>query len=402
MNTKKSLIALIGAILLAIPLLAAAAGEPEDVTGVSASAVDSTSISLSWNAAKDSVGGLVNHYRVYYGTVSVWQAQSGDYEHQVDTLNNNTTYVVTGLTADTTYYFAATAIDNNTVESASYSTETSAKTPATQPPADTIAPTVAEVSAMDKAHAKVMFSEAVKLPSLLPETAFTIVEQANPANILEVKGAKLDDKDATGKTVVLETATQTKDANYIVTAGVAITDLAGNPIVSGSTDSGMFVGSDLEPVVEQGMPVAEPPPAEQPPAMELPLTMPLPDTTPPENITKLLLSWKVQLDKFIILMNWTASVDTAKDLIDQILYQSMDRGTMYGAGTSLGKDVTKYELPNMEGGKEYTFKITTKDAVGNESVGVVKSIRLPQTGVGVGLLLLGSALTAGRFLRRKK
>ena len=47
----------------------------------------------------------------------------------------------------------------------------------------------------------------------------------------------------------------------------------------------------------------------------------------------------------------------------------------------------KYELPGMEGGKEYTFKITTKDASGNESVGVVKSIRLPQTGVGVGLLI---------------
>ena len=53
-------------------------------------------------------------------------------------------------------------------------------------------------------------------------------------------------------------------------------------------------------------------------------------------------------------------------------------------------------------GKEYTFKISTKDDNGNESVGVVKSIRLPQTGVGLGLLLLGSVGVAGRLLRRKR
>lgn len=406
MSTKKSLLALIGAALLALPLLAFAAGVPENVTGVMATPVDSTSVNVTWNAAKDGSGGLVKNYRIYYGAVSVQQAGKGDYEKQVDTPNNNTSFVVTGLTANTTYYFSVTALDSASVESDSYSLEASATTPAAvpaTPPADTVPPTVSKVTVVDKSHVKVEFSEAVKLPGLLPEAAFTINEQVNPANMLEVKGAKLDDKDTTGKTVILETAIQKKDVNYIVTAGVALTDLAGNPIVSGNTDSGLFAGSDAEPVAEVPAPPPAPVVTAQPVIAPAPAPAPTPpDTTPPEDITHLMLSWKAQADKFIIAMNWTASINTAKDLIDQILYQSMDKGTTYGPGTSLGKDVTKYALPGMEGGKEYTFKITTKDASGNESVGVVKSIRLPQTGVGVGLLLFGSALTAGRVLKRKK
>jgi len=408
---KKSLFALIAAVVLAIPALSAfAAGEPENVTGLTATAVDSTSIGLSWNSSKDAGGGLVNHYRVYYGTTSVQTVGSGEYGSEVDTPNNSTSYVVTGLTAGTTYYFAVTAIDSASIESEAYSVEASAATAAAVAEAteDTTSPTVVNVESVDKSHVKIVFSEAVTLPDLLPEAAFSITEQINPTNTLEVMGAVIDTQDTTGATVILETATQVKDMNYIVTAGVAVTDAASNPIISGSTDSGLFAGSDAEPVVaatETTPPaeeVTEPETTEGAAAEGEETTEEVADTTAPEDITALMLTFKEDMEKFIIVMDWTASLNTAKDLVDQILYQSMDRGTTYGAGTSLGADVTHYELPDMEGGKEYTFKITTKDAAGNESVGVVKSIRLPQTGAGIGLLLLGSAGAAGRLLRRKK
>ena len=126
------------------------------------------------------------------------------------------------------------------------------------------------------------------------------------------------------------------------------------------------------------------------------------DITPPEDITNLMLSFKEQLEKFVITMNWTASINTAKDLVDQILYMSMDRGITYDGGKPLGPVVTSHQVPNLEGGQEYTFKVTTKDASGNESVGVVKSIRLPQTGFGAGILVLTSAAAAYQTLRRKK
>jgi hypothetical protein len=88
--------------------------------------------------------------------------------------------------------------------------------------------------------------------------------------------------------------------------------------------------------------------------------------------------------------------------VDQILYSSTDRGVTYDRGNSLGPVATNHQVPNLAGGKEYTFKITTKDATGNESTGVVKSIRLPQTGVGAGMLVFGSAAAAYQALKRRK
>lgn len=498
MNTKKISISIISALLFGASV-AYAAGIPENVTSLKGTAVDSTSISLTWKASKDADGGLVKNYRIYYGKISVLEAGKGDYEKQVDTPSNTNSFTVTGLTANTKYYFAATAISSDNKESAEYSLEANATTKKADaapvaPGADTTAPTVASVSAPDKKHVKIVFSEAVQLPLVSPEASFGIVEQINPANELTLKSAIVDPADATKKTVLLETTNQTPNVNYIVTAGVAIKDLAGNPIVSGSTDSGLFLGSSAEPA-KAGEPIAAAAPAatakdcakdlscfltamtdcsaasvtqadvkgeteykieitgieennckvkytatKHPNVLFASTDMACKvskgtyatmddynklvdtkncvgnlvdgykaiaavvaaDTTPPENITSLLLSFKKELEKYTVMLSWTPSLNTAKDLVDQLLYMSMDKGKSFDAGKPLGALVAKTEVASLEGGKEYTFKITTKDASGNESTGVVKSIRLPQTGAGVGLLLLGSVAAAKRALRRKK
>jgi len=428
-NTKKSLIALAFAAVLAIPS-ALAVGEPQNVSGLTATTIDQNSIGLSWNTAKDASDGLVDHYKVYYGKISVQTAGSGEYASTIDTLNNDTNYVATGLAPSTTYYFSVTAIDSGDLESESYSIESSATTSAA-PTEDVTSPSVSSVDAVDISHVKVVFSEAVKLPELLPEAAFSIAEQINPAKSLDIVTAMIDPSDASGATVLLNTADQSYNVNYIVTAGVAIQDKAGNPIISGSTDSGLFLGSNLPapvmeaPVVENTPVVTSEPVADT--GAEAVCGNKIvetdeqcddgnlknndgcadtcqfdTDTTPPEDITKFLLSFKAQVESFMIVMNWTASINSYGDLVDQILYQSMDKGMTYDAGTALGKDSVDHSITGLEGGKEYTFKITTKDATGNESVGVVKSIRLPQTGAGVGLLLFGSAALARRGLKRKK
>jgi len=504
MNTKKLAISLISAMFFG-STVAFAAGAPEFVSGVKASAVDATSIGVNWKAAKDGEGTAVKNYRIYYGTVSVLEAGEGDYEKQIDTPNNNTSFVVTGLKPNTKHYFAVTAISTDNKESAEYSLEASATTkaaeaaPAAEGGVDTSAPTVASVTAPDKQHVKMVFSEAVQLPLVSPEASFGIVEQINPANELTVKSAILDPADATKKTVLMETSDQKASMNYILTAGVAIKDLAGNPIVSGGADSGLFLGSAVEPV-KAVAPVAEAPvvaPAAPAAAVDCAkdlscllthmadctlasvaqadeaatteykievtgaedanckvkytaskhpnvlfagatmdckvakgtyatmedfnkavdtkncagtlvdgykalAVVAAKDTTPPENITKLLLSFKKELEKFVVMMSWTPSLNTAKDLVDQLLYMSMDKGKSYDTGKSLGAVVAKTEVANLDAGKEYAFKITTKDASGNESTGVVKSIRLPQTGPALGLLLLGSLGAAKRLLKRKK
>lgn len=507
MKTKYSLIALAAAVILAIPL-ALAVGEPENVAGLTARSASTTSIGLSWNSAHDSTGGLVNHYRVYYGTTSVQTAGQGDYEHQVDTPNNNTSYSAIGLAAGTKYYFSVTAFDSQGLESEAYSLEVSATTsgqaaPADAPATDSAGPTVTQVAAAYRNQVTVTFSEPVVLPASASQTAFSIAEQIVTSNTLAVTGATLDPADA--KKVNLITAEQKPGVNYILTVGVGMADAAGNPIVSGNTDSGLFTGSSV--AAPAALPVPEPVVTSSPveptdcgndeacfydklktcaavkvvqvvdqiqtkrevtgtenadcvlkyevagmldlnnPKMlecRIPTTglaervtrvagrlgklltgetearqfctgthlenfirseftvAPLADTTPPENVTGLKLSFKAELEKFVIMLRWVASLNSAKDLVDQFLYMSMDRGQIYDAGASLGKTVTTHDVPNLEGGKEYTFKLTTKDAAGNESTGVVKSIRLPQTGAAIGLLLLGSLFGARGLLKKKK
>lgn len=407
-NTKHSIVALTLAVAMTIPFVFAA-NEPGNVNNVSAVSKDATTLTISWNESKDHQENPVDHYRIYYGTQSVQGGEAPSYEVEIDTPDNATTYDLGNLITNTTYYLSVTAIDAANVESLEYSIEASGiPTEITAPDGiDITAPMVMNVIAVDKNHILVGFSEEVKLPELLAEAAFTITEQINQANILDVTKAEKYTDDPENKTVILETADQTKNVNYIMTASVAITDLAGNPIVSGSTDSGLFIGSDAMPIIAEAPIMEAAPPIVEEPIIDFLETIEaeseeMIDTTPPEEITNLVLSFTEHLEKFIISMNWTASINTARDLVDQILYMSMDRGASYNAGQSLGPVATTHQVPNLEGGKEYTFKIATKDAAGNESVGVVKSIRLPQTGFGAGMLILASVAAAHRVLKRKK
>jgi len=535
-NTKKSLIALVAAAIMFIPLTFAA-GEPEDVTGLSATTVDEGSISLTWNATKDAAGQDVDHYRVYYGDTSVQQVGAGDYTLELDTVDSAATHVATELEADTEYFFSVTAFDALGVESEAYSLEASAKTAAeeaaAEPLEDTLAPSVTKVSAPTDTSIVIEFSEAVKLPDMLPQSAFSITEQMNPSVSLEVTKASLDSADTENKTVNLETAAQTVLKDYIVVVGAAVTDEVGNSMLTSETDSGMFTGPEaaaepeapaevpvepvvvdpiaepaVEPIVEPVViePVVEPvvePTVEEPTVKtcededcinasfltcedatytkdkteknveekdedtcvykeklnqnayqfqemtcELPkadldaskaesvdefFTVENPqtademvtkyeqyctgslltkiirevkatfvDTTPPEDVTNLMLSFKKELEKYNVMLKWTASLNTAKDLVDQVLYQSENRGKKYAPGKSLGPTSTNTDVEGLVEGREYTFKLTTKDSSGNESIGVVKSLRLPQTGLGVGLILMGSSVMAGYALRRKR
>lgn len=429
-NIKQSIIALVMAVVLATP--AFAAGEPGNVKNVTATSKDDTTLTLQWDEAKDAFGNAVDHYRIYYGTASVQKSEAANYETQVDTPSNATTYDLGSLVKGSTYYFSVTAIDGQGSESVEYSVEASGtpgsttQTTTTTNTSDTIAPTVLNVIAADKSHVLVGFSEKVVLPSSLPEAAFLITEQANTENMLEVISAQMYDTDVTGKTVILRTVDQTKNTNYVLTASAAVKDVAGNPIQSGNADSGVFLGSDkvstiaddtLKPAADETTTTVTTPEdllldTTTPTSTDTTTTetttettnalTPVPDTIAPEDVRNFVLSFKEQMEKFVVMMNWEASLDTAKDLVDQIIYMSTDKGTTYDSGTSVGGAATNYDMADLEGGKEYTFKITTKDGSGNESVGVVQSIRLPQTGFGAGFLVLTSAYGANRMLKRRR
>src|SRR3954468_19768282 len=82
-------------------------------------------VTLAWDPSGDP---NVASYRVYYGAVS------GSYAAYVQVSAPATNAVISGLFSNTTYYFAATALDSAGSES-SYSNETTAQVPAaTVPP----------------------------------------------------------------------------------------------------------------------------------------------------------------------------------------------------------------------------------------------------------------------------
>lgn len=222
--------------------------KPRDVDNLHATAGDAL-VQLGWDSASDNAG--VTGYKIYYGTHSV-QSSEDRYDLPIIPVENVTNYTVQNLINGQTYFFAATALDAAGNESVNYSSEVSA-TPqagARLAPAedDGRPPQVAAVSAEDIVTVKVVFSEPIRLPEEQPASAFTIETSLSGAGNtrLAVQNAQIDTMDLEGKTVLLTTAPQESGSEYVLTAGIELSDYFGNPIVSGTSDTGSFRGSAVE------------------------------------------------------------------------------------------------------------------------------------------------------------
>jgi len=244
------------------------------------------------------------------------------------------------------------------------------------PENDFEAPTVVSAEAQDKNSVQVVFSEPIILDSD-PELNFIISETNDATNKLSIASVKRDD---TGSIITIKTSDQSK-TNYsvIVTnildeAGNAIDDLANSATFMGDATSAIDENSD-KPLTK--------------PTDKLALT--------PKNVKNFAVSL---IGDFVVKLTWQKSDDAS--VIDQILYKSTDGGNVYDAGTSLGINKAEVKLNGLVAGKEYYFKVTTKDADGNESDGAITHITLPSTGMGVGLLAIASMGLAAFKNKKKK
>jgi len=509
MNTKKySVLAslLVMAMLILTPAAYAQADTeaPSDVENVRAFPGDGQ-VKLTWNVATDNE--VVAGYKIYLGTEAVTEPGQ-DYNMETVDAGNKISYEVTGLENGTEYFFAVTAYDASNNESVNYSVEVSA-TPS-HGAADTEAPTVAKAEALDKYTVLVTFSEEVELPEVDPQAAFSVQEDVTTM-ALEVLAAAVNVEDTTGKSVLLTTAEQKAGENYILTAGIQVEDKAGNPIESGTSDTAIFTGTDLEPkefepegdlvaaagdttgpqlidvqvpdnthvmvafseVVKLGTTPAlsfiiteeeniqktlqvyeavlneagdivtlttDPQEAknynlivmedvtdvegnmidvannatvffggvaeeeeivgeEEMPAEEE-VVSPMDDMTAPEDASDL--KAKI-LEDMMVMLTWTPSANTAGDLANYIVYKSTD-GESYADGVVLNPTDESYNVAGLVSDVTYFFKLTARDAAGNESEGVTTAFKLelPKTGPGLAFLLLGSAGLGGLMSRKKK
>lgn len=453
-----------GSSLLAIAEVVPA-GLPSDVENVQGFPGDGQA-TLTWDASTDDTG--VEGYYIYAGLESVEQ-NGGSYTFGSTDVENSTTYTMDNLTNGVTYYFALTAYDADGNESEYYSKEVEV-TPEASELGDYTAPTVSSATATTSTLVEVEFSESVELPTD-PTSAFSLETEDGTA--VEVLDAYVSENTAV---VFLVTEEQTAGAQYILTAGSGITDLAGNPIESGTTDTAMFFGSSLTGgdavVPDEGSTVVEIDEVEATDVNELVLTFAeavvsadpesftiqeaddasvevdvlavsidsedatkvtlttgemqsgydyvltyvgddlsetsleftaltkdLADLIPPEDITAFLSS---VVNETTVMLSWTGSVDSAGDLVKYLVYQSMDGGLTFADAVELANDAASYEVDGLTPGETYTFKVTAMDANGNESVGVLTTVTLPEAGPE--LLILGamSLFGAGAWTRKKR
>lgn len=215
---------------------AADAAVPSDVENLQGFPGDGEA-TLTWDAATDDTG--VEGYYVYAGLESV-EANGGSYTFGSTDASDSTTYIMDNLTNGVTYYFTVTAYDADGNESQYYSKEVEV-TPEASELGDFTAPTVKNASASTSTLVEVEFSEAVELPT---DSTSAFALESTSGTAIEVLDAYVS-SDAPS-TVFVVTAEQTAGTQYILTAGIGITDLAGNTIESGTSDTAIFTGSSLQ------------------------------------------------------------------------------------------------------------------------------------------------------------
>ncbi|PIQ78031.1 hypothetical protein COV81_05570 [Candidatus Peregrinibacteria bacterium CG11_big_fil_rev_8_21_14_0_20_41_10] len=223
------------------------------------------------------------------------------------------------------------------------------------------------VNATSATEVVVTFSEAVVLPTGAAEP-FSILNAAQPDQFLTIQNVTLDPTDP--KRVIITTEPQTA-AKYVLVVGV-ITDANGNLIAADNSSMEFTSASGAAG-----------------------------DTTAPEDAT----NFKSMLEDaatLLVALTWTKSVDSASDLVEYVLYQSADGGvTFQQIRTVQALADAKALIDNLQANQTYTFKLTTKDAAGNESEGVTTVVTLPETGPGLGMLAL-SSLFGGRYFARRR
>ncbi len=244
---KKIAVLFFALLLSLMPLHSVLAEEPDtqppsDVEGLQAEPLDGA-VKLTWLPSTDDVG--VEGYELHYGLTPV--TESGQVYDNVLDVGDVLEYTVTGLENGTTYYFSAIAYDAAGNESLHWATGSplSATPEATYEPLEEESPQVSDAEAINKEQVLVVFSKEIVLPEEDPQDAFSI-ENNEDFTELVVLEAEMWEEDETNRTALLTTEVQEENVEYTLTAHISIRDLDGNPIISGTSDTAVFLGSEVE------------------------------------------------------------------------------------------------------------------------------------------------------------
>jgi len=348
---------------------------PNEVQNVVAVGGDGQ-VTLSWDLAEDP-DGVVNEYKIYYGRNMVETAED-TYEDEM-LVGKVLTYTVTGLTNDVPYFFAITAVDDEQIESDTYSLEVTA-TPtgpeAIEPPPTSVEPIkVLRAKQNWDNEVELTFSKDVFFSGIpLSALVLTNIETSEPMIIQEVQVKE--------NTVIVVTAVEfVPGKQYKIVATTQVEDQDGNSIKAGVFDRVAFTAVRFgDPIPE---PETTPPPAEEPvgPAAD-------PNTTPAEQTIIVADARNFSLDtsllkaEQLILLEW--DVAELPNIADQVIFTR--RGLEdWDSGYSIGADISELEL-EVDMNENYEVLLMTVDKDGNESKGVTLAFSTSLTSTGPGTI----------------
>ncbi len=236
---------------------------------------------------------------------------------------------------------------------------------------DETSPEIDDVESASLTEVNVIFDEVVVLPTENPEAAFEIIK-GDDDSIVEVTYAAVSEE--APLVVILYTSELEAGEDYIITV-TGITDEAGNELTNTFDRTASFKAATYD----------------------------VADLIAPEDVTDFvaaLVAAEEDEDITSVELEWTESENSEGDLDAQLLYISEDDGESYDTLDSLSPDVTSHIVDSLTPGLTYFFKLTMKDLAGNESDGVIRSITLPESGAGLGAVMLATVMGVVAWRRR--
>jgi hypothetical protein len=335
---------------------------PNEVKNVVATA-GNRQITLSWDEANDQ-DGVVNEYKVYYGKTTVQTAEDS-YEDEI-IVGKVTNYVVDGLLSGTEYFFAITAIDDEQMESVTYSVEVSA-TPVA--PAGSKMKLLSVTQNWDN-EVQLAMSEKVFFAGS-PLSAFQIFDKITGGVIVIQEVQVLEDQVVliTGGDLVSGTA-------YQIVATTEVQNIDGQSIAEGSMDRVEFIATRFaeepkDPIEEENI--------EEPQQPSNPNQNSVVEVEEAKNMT---IDTSLLKSEQLVILNWVIAEEP--NLSDQILYTR--RGLEdWDSGYSLGSDISELEL-EVDLDENYEILLSTIDKDGNESEGTTLSFSTSLSATGPGTI----------------
>lgn len=255
-------------------------------------------------------------------------------------------------------------------------------------------PFVKGVTVLDEVGFVVEFSEPVRL-SVNPVDNFVITEKENSQNRLEVKTIRPNREDESKVLVITEPQS---NVDYVV----IVSDVTNEDgvLIDLNKNTAQFKGtatSDSTPDTDPDGDSDQDPDTDSDSDTD---SDPTPDTEAPDNVSAFAAT---KTGDNSVRLSWLAS--PSDDVADQMLYISTDGGNKFDTGRSIGTTSTKFDVRGLSANTEYVFKVTVKDAAGNESTGLEAKAsigELPGTGPGLALLALSSLGGAAYVHRRRR